>query len=235
VKELEDYTWFPQLLRRFQTDYIGFFVMKFRFYDPFVSHLKQLNWNGKQFDLCSGSGQPALSIFQSSKGFDSLILSDKFPDFKHIDVVNVQVLDSSVDVLEMEFEANVTYTMFNALHHFSDAQKKDIVSKIIHVNGKAVFVEILNPSLLQCVKVVLAGTIGALLMMPFVRPFSAKRLFFTYLLPINLFTITYDGLVSVFKSRSVKKYRELFHSKQVEVFELKSKLQSLTVIQINSQ
>lgn len=235
MKELEDYHWFPQSFRRFQTDFIGFFVLKFQFYKPFVTHLKQLNWKGKQLDLCSGSGQPAISIFNDSNTFDNITLSDKFPDFHQPISNNIHFEMQSVDALTHVFESDVTYTMYNAFHHFTDAQKQLIVAKITEANAKAIFVEILNPNIVQIVKVLLAGTIGAFFLMPFVKPFSMKRLVFTYILPINLFTISYDGVVSVLKSKSIHQYKQLFSSSQVEVFKLNSLFQTLTVIQINSK
>ena len=126
MKELEDYVWFPNSLRNFQTDFIGFVVSKFKVYHSFVTFLKELSLPSKpMIDLCSGSGEPAISIFKKSNCFSSLQLSDKFPN-----AISIIHEIKSVDVLEMKFESGNYYTMFNAFHHFSDEQKLAIVQKI---------------------------------------------------------------------------------------------------------
>jgi hypothetical protein len=51
-------------------------------------------------------------------------------------------------------------------------------------------------------KIIFTTTIGQIILTPFVKPFSWMRLVFTYIIPINLFTITWDGVVSVLKSES---------------------------------
>jgi hypothetical protein len=84
MKELEDHSWFPPVLRNFQTEFIGFVVANFNVYDDFIQHLKSLSLPVQSMtDLCSGSGEPAISIFRKSICFSHLYLSDKFPtDFR---------------------------------------------------------------------------------------------------------------------------------------------------------
>jgi hypothetical protein len=74
-----------------------------------------------------------------------------------------------------------------------------------------------------------------LVLTPFIRPFSLKRMIFTYIIPINIITITFDGIVSVLKSRSVKQYQGLFANRgqAMNIFRLKNGLNRLIVIQIN--
>lgn len=224
MKELEDYQWFPTLFRKFQMDFIGFVVSRFNFYDVFIQHL--INNNETQipmYDLCSGSGEPAITIFKKSNCFSDIILSDKFPS--ETNIINK-------DVLKMNFEIGMCYTMFNAFHHFTDDEKKDIILNIQHSGAKAYFVEILEPSILFILKVGMLTLVANLFITPFIRPFSILRLFFTYIIPINLITITYDGVVSVLKSKTVKQYEQIL-PKGVKVYNLKKNLSSLVVIEIN--
>lgn len=223
MRELEDYTWFPTILRKFQMDFIGFVVKKFRFYDVFIQYVQNQGLSKlPMFDLCSGSGEPARYIFQETKAFSSLILSDKYPSENSIEFQ---------DVLNMNFEKNNCYTMFNAFHHFTDAEKIQVLTNIKNAGAKALFVEILEPSILFVLKVSALTIVANLFITPFIKPFSFMRLFLTYIIPINLFTITYDGIVSVLKSRSVKQYREILPT-GVNVFSLKKRLSSLVVIEI---
>jgi hypothetical protein len=139
-----------------------------------------------------------------------------------------------VDAREMPFAPGCCYTMFNALHHFSDAEKLQIVERIKASGSHGLLVEILEPGALNMLKVVLTTTLGTLVFTPFIRPLSLRRLFFTYILPINLFTITYDGIVSVLKSRSAEQYQTLFaeHGASVEVTRLTEGIIPLIVVHI---
>lgn len=238
MKELEDHSWFPPLFRNFQTEFIGFVVAQFHVYDGFVRHLKTLPLPLQPMtDLCSGSGEPAISIFRKSSCFSQLFLSDKYPNaLPFQDGKTVPAILQS-DVLEMEFQSGTCYTMFNAFHHFTDEDKLKIVQKM-HASGSSAFlVEVLEPTPFCLLKVFLTGTLGSVLLTPFILPFSLKRLFFTYLFPVNILAITFDGIVSVFKSRSLKHYQKLFadYGETIKTFRLTNGLFSLIVIQCEPQ
>jgi hypothetical protein len=235
LKELEDFEWFPQLWRQYQTDYIGFVVASFGIYKPVIQRFKSSGYDGAtMFDLCSGSGEPALSIFNKSGRFRQLLLSDKFPHTLPSGSEQVRYLPESLDVLESPFVEGNTYTMFNAFHHFDDASKKRIINNIQSSGSSGFIVEILEPTPLSFLKVLFATTFGTLALTPFIKPFSLLRLFFTYIIPVNLITIPYDGLVSVCKSRSVQQYEKLFRDFQpgIHVSKIKNGLGSLIVIDI---
>lgn len=235
MKELEDYPNFPSWLRNFQTEFIGFMVVRFNIYRDFIKHISSLSLpHQPMIDLCSGSGEIAVHIFNKSKCFSNLILSDKFPNKIAFDNNKISYLPQSVDVLEMEFKPNICYTLFNAFHHFEEEEKLKIVQQIMASGSRAFIVEILEPKIYDFFKVLFATTVGSLLLTPFVRPFSFKRLFFTYILPVNIVTITFDGLVSVFKTSTVKQYRKLFASygDAIKILNLKNNFGSLVVIEI---
>lgn len=238
MKELEDYHWFPAALRNFQTDFIGFVVVQFNAYDAFIGYLKSL-WlpSFHAIDLCSGSGEPAISIYKKSKCFSLLTLSDKYPNMEYLHESKEGYEMKQVDVHDMQFKPGICYTMFNALHHFKDDEKKELIEKIKDARSAAFFVEILEPCVICFLKVLIMTSVGTLVLTPFIKPFSFSRLFFTYIIPINLITIMYDGIVSVFKSRSVKHYQKLFEESgdSVSVLRLKKNLNTLTVIQVLPQ
>lgn len=238
MKELEDHRWFPPALRNFQTEFIGFVVTQLNVYDVFIQHIKTLNLSATSMtDLCSGSGEPAISIFRKSNCFSCLSLSDKYPGALNIHDDKIFYEKQSTDVLEMEFKTGTCYTMFNAFHHFKDEDKLKIVQKIQRSGSPAFIVEILEPRVFCLLKVFFTTTVGCLLVTPFMLPFSLRRLFFTYLLPVNILTITFDGIVSVLKSRSVKKYQNLFDKNEnaLKIFRLKNGLSTLIVLQIDPE
>lgn len=236
MKELEDYGWFPSVLRDGQTEFIGFVVSGFNVYAGFIHHLQSLSLHRwPMADLCSGSGEPAVSIFRKNKCFTSLSLSDKYPNVSGYVDDRITYDGRATDALDMEFEQGRYYTMFNAFHHFCDTEKAHIVMQIQQSGSGAFIVEILEPTIVCLLKVIFTTTIGTLLLTPFIRPFSLKRLFFTYILPLNVLAITYDGIVSVFKSRLVEQYKALLSgsAEEIKVFRLKSTWSHLVVIQID--
>jgi ubiquinone/menaquinone biosynthesis C-methylase UbiE len=233
VKELEDHSWFPADLRNFQMDFIGFVVARLDVYREFVQHLKKFSLPQFMVDLCSGGGEPAISIFKKSNRFDRLVLSDKFPGTLGFRDNKISYLRQSADVLEMEFKPGTCYTMFNAFHHFTDDNKIKIAQKVQSSGSVAFFVEVLEPTVICFLKIFFATVIGTLFITPFIKPFSFKRLFFTYIIPINIFTIAFDGIVSVFKSRSVHQYQKLFNQcNTIEVLKLRNGFHPLIIIQI---
>lgn len=238
VKELEDCDWFPALLRRYQTDYIGFAVTRINVYGKFVEYVNSsMDVSTPMTDLCSGSGEPAITIFKECPCFTQLTLNDKFPSRMKADDEQITYCEQSVDVNTMKFQAGRCYTMFNAFHHFTDKEKLDIVSRIQNSGSSAFIVEPLEPGLFCLLKVIFAGTIGCLLVTPFMKPFSFARLFFTWIVPVNLLTITIDGIISVFKSKSDVQYRKMFalYAETVDISRIKSILLPIVVIQIRSR
>jgi len=137
----------------------------------------------------------------------------------------------------MRFSNAYTYTMFNAFHHLNAGEQDQSVRGLRDKEASAYFVEILEPTLSCGVKVFLGTTLGVLLLMPFVKPFSLGRLFFTYLVPINMITITWDGMLSVARSKSYTYYEKLFGSfgEAVSVKRFNSLAGPSTMIQVKSK
>ncbi|HYG53324.1 MAG TPA: hypothetical protein VD905_20640, partial [Flavobacteriales bacterium] len=76
IGELEDSPHFPHVLRNFQTEFIGHAVVLLGIYKPLIRYLQQLNIPEQEMtDLCSGSGEPAITIFSQSGRFTRLNLT----------------------------------------------------------------------------------------------------------------------------------------------------------------
>jgi hypothetical protein len=238
VKELEDYDWFPRLLRRYQVDFIGAIVKWFAVYQPLTAVLKQLlqqNNLKKITDCCSGSGDPAMYMHRQLKGMVQTVLTDKFPQLLPVKVPGAEYMTESRDVLQLQPDVQQLYTMYNSFHHFSSAEQEKILQQFAGNRTAFIIAEILQPDALTFIKIVFTTTIGQLLLTPFIKPFSLLRLFFTYLLPVNIITMTYDGIVSVLKSKTVKQYRQLSEgistsAYSITVSNLKSSTASLIYI-----
>ncbi len=212
IKELEDYNWFPKIFRRFQMEYIGSIIQWVHFYQPLVPVLKTIleeNNINTIHDLCSGSGMPAVYIQEQMGDKYKTILTDKFPESSFVNTTTVNYLQEEADVMGLLSEHARCYTMYNAFHHFNHQQQQQIIQKLQTANVPFVFAEILEPDFFTLIKIIFTTTVLQLLTTPFVRPFSLLRLLFTYIIPVNVFTVTYDGVVSVLKSKSVKQYQKL--------------------------
>lgn len=183
-------------------EFIGWLVDRFGIYAPVVPLIKEaLERTGgtKVTDLGSGSGGP-INFLASQRVLSNVhfLLTDRFPS--HTDTASKQVVwhPSPVDALTSNAPGDGLLTLFNAFHHFTPEQQQKLVQA--HAARGLLVFEILQPNLITFLKILLTTTIGQLLLAPFVRPFRWVRLLFTYILPINLITIPWDGLVSVLRS-----------------------------------
>lgn len=217
--EWEDKSWFPKVFRDMQTAYIGWLVAQFGVYKPIqekfadAATLSQATcWT----DLASGNGGPALSLLSELKKSDKkweqfpLELTDLYPGFPTKLPLNVHAKQSAVNALTWQSQQKDIRTLFNAYHHFDANQKAQLIQQ--HSKKGFFVAEVLQPNVLVLLKIIFTTTIGQILLAPFVKPFSWTRLFFTYIFPINLLTITWDGIVSVLKSESHTKMSA--HAKQ---------------------
>lgn len=181
-------------------------VNTFRIYRHLIPLIKSAanSHQGVVTDLCSGSGGPVPDLaVQSGLEEVSFLLTDRFPAETGILPPNCTYLRQPLSALQPLPHAAGLVTMFNAFHHFNARERKALLKTLI-LNGRSFMAaELLAPSLTDFMRILVATTLGQLLFAPFVRPFSLKRLVLTYLIPINLITVTWDGLASV--SRGLKK------------------------------
>ncbi len=215
IKELEDYPWFPPLLRRFQTEIIGEIAVQVQAYKALrqpVGAMIRRHSLTRMVDLCSGSGKPALALHKAVGMAEiPLFCTDLYPASLQPNPGYI-VVHTPVDVLNLTCEKGVMYTMLNAFHHFDDKQKKAIIQQMIKQRACFVFAEILKPGVLSLLQVCVASVVGTLLFTPFIRPFSWLRLGLTYLLPINILTVLIDGILSVFRATNKTKLKKIFAS-----------------------
>ncbi|MBK8623438.1 MAG: hypothetical protein IPN79_17170 [Saprospiraceae bacterium] len=211
LKELEDFHWFPAILRKYQMELIGIMVSFFGFYRHIALTIKKdirRHDIGFVTDLCSGSGYPAVYVYnQLNMPHIKMTLTDKFPQQVAL-TPGIEYPDSPLDIRDVEPDQGTYYTLFNAFHHFEKREQQQLIQKILDRNSHLMIVEIVQPTLLNVILVTLASTLGVWLLCPFVRPFEFKRIVLTYLLPVNVLTVLIDGFISILKSRSVHQYKK---------------------------
>ena len=209
-KELEDYPWFPPYLRKMQLEYVGWISVQLKLYRPLLKVINKFPSN-QWVDLASGSGWPAFYIQKNASPQIHYTLSDLYPDsFSNEVKKEVAVTLKPLNLIYFQPEIGKQYTIFNAFHHFNSAQQKQLIIKMKEARASCIIAEVLEPSLFCFIQVTLAAFILQPLTAWAIRPFSVLRIITTYLIPIQLLTVAWDGWLSVLKSKSFKQYKALF-------------------------
>ena len=235
LKELEDYPWFPSNLRKMQLEYVGWISVQLKLYRPLLKEIIKFHSN-QWIDLASGSGWPAFYLQKNASHQIHYTLSDLYPDSVSNEVKKqIEVEREPLNLIDFQPETRKQYSLFNAYHHFSSAQQKQLIKKMKEANASCIIAEVLEPSLLYFIQVTLAAFMVQPLTAWAIRPFSILRMITTYLIPIQLVTVAWDGWLSVFKSKTAKHYKELVcefsdHQYSIEVKRIQQLQGNLIVI-----
>jgi hypothetical protein len=206
--ELEDFDWFPAIVRDLATDYLNFIEAKFRLHRPVVpllaEALRQSN-SRHVVDLCSGAGGSIAKIAESlpAEGLDiTFTLTDKFPNIHGFEQMAAQApawikfLIESIDARSVPPNLVGFRTMFNAFHHFPPDDAVSVLHDAAKSGEPIAIFEIPDRKLGTLLPLFVLTPWMVLLATPFIRPFRWRRLLFTYVLPLVPFTSWWDGIVS---------------------------------------
>jgi len=217
--EFEDQSWFPQLFRNFGTDFLRFLANKTQMYKPIIPIIEKgidaVEVN-QIIDVASGSTGGLLGLNDSLlRLFPDLLVhvTDYYPNlpgFEYINdkAFNFDYVDGQIDARNIPKELWGFRTLFLAFHHFNpkdavqvlqDAVDKDVPIGIFEAQERR-FLSILG---------MLFSPITVLLTTPFIMPFSWKRYFFTYIIPIVPLFVLWDGVASCFRTYSVAEMKAL--------------------------
>jgi hypothetical protein len=211
LKELEDYPWFPSYLRKMQLEYVGWISVQLRLYKPILEELLKFPSN-RWTDLASGSGWPAFYLQKNASHQIHYTLSDLYPESISNEVKKqMEVELEPLNLIEFQPQSGKQYSIFNAFHHFTSEQQKQVINKMKEARASCIIAEVLEPTLVCFLQVTLAAFILQPITAWAIKPFSVLRLINTYLIPIQLITVAWDGWLSVLKSKSVKQYKELLN------------------------
>lgn len=225
--ELEDLPWFPPLIRDFATDYLQFIETRFALHKPAVAIVQRALEQSKVaqvVDLCSGAGGPVLALYEAlaAEGMAvSFILTDKYPNvraFQRLSALHprgISYNEGPVDATDVPRELAGLRTMFNAFHHFSPEAARAILRCAVEARQPIGIFEIPERALCTLIPLLLTPVFMALAT-PFIRPFSWRRLLWTYLFPAVPLTSWWDGLVSQLRAYTSAEMLEL--SKGVDEF-----------------
>jgi hypothetical protein len=220
--EFEDYSWFPQPIRNYMTDFFQFQMARFNLYSPAASLLaKLLNKAGEKsiVDLCSGGSGPLALLQQQLKDEHDLdvpvTLTDKYPNipaFKKIQSTaagDFSYSEDSVNVMSVPDSLTGVRTIFSAFHHFPPEMAVDILGDAVKNKKPIAVFELSNRKPSAFLQVMLGGPIALFFMTPFLRPLRVGRFIFTYLIPLVPFFAMWDGVGSNLRAYEPGEMREL--------------------------
>jgi hypothetical protein len=226
--EIHEQRWFPDQIRDGVTDALQFILRISGIYRPIESSLNRAFracGTRRVVDLCSGGSGPWLWLCQALRDrygrTVEVCLTDKYPNnsaFEHVHQVTqgcITYFPKSVDATTVPYELLGFRTIFSSFHHFSRNEAVDILQNAVdHQQGIGVFeaarrhpVTILLTSLMF---------VGGFLTAPFIRPFRASRLFWTYLIPVIPSVLFFDGIVSCLRAYSPRELSEMIDSLKAE-------------------
>ncbi|MEM9293577.1 MAG: hypothetical protein AAGD01_17995 [Acidobacteriota bacterium] len=221
--EWEDQPWFPKTLRDLMTDYLRHVVGVFKMHEPVVPLLSEVLTKTKAqaiVDLASGGGGPwpllAPALRESHPDL-KVLLTDLYPNLEALESVRASLPDAfevrqkSVDALQVPQELEGLRTQFLSLHHFEPAQVRGIFENAIRARQPIAVFEFQQRTVAHLVQFALSP-IFVLLLSWFIRPFSWKRLLWTYLIPVIPLLILWDGVVSVLRTYTPEEVREILDS-----------------------
>jgi hypothetical protein len=218
--ELEDQAWFPATIRDLATDYLRFMQSSTslrRAMTPFVEEALQTSGTAHIVDLCSGGSGPVPAIVRDlrEKGIDvTATLTDLYPNapaLEHVAVDSGGAVDfvvQPVDARAVPTDLHGLRTLFNGFHHFRPADAQAILRDAAAAAQPIAIFELSRRSAAMIVPVLLVP-LFVLLLTPFIRPFTWKRVLLTYLIPLVPLTCLWDGIVSQLRAYTVPELRAM--------------------------
>lgn len=210
--ELHELAWFPRLWRDLLTDFMSFFAKRFRPYAAIADklHAAMLTCGEEEIlDLCSGAAEPVLTVQEelARRGINVVVtVTDLYPNehvFHRLEAPRrpaVRCLHRPIDAVRVPADLPGFRTFFSAFHHFQpDEAAKILADGVRRRRGIGIF-EYTERSLRRWGPLILCMPALVWIATPFIRPRTASRLVWTYLIPVVPLVAAWDALVSVLRS-----------------------------------
>lgn len=217
--EFEDQKWFPAFLRNYGTDFLQFLSNKTGMYKPIIPLIEETMRKTNTetiIDLGSGGGGGLVKLNEELKKKIpalKIILTDYFPNidaFQHTkkQADNFEYEVQPVDARDVPPYLKGLRTQFLSFHHFEPDDARLILQNAVDARSAIAIFEAQERSILS-IFAMLFSPITVLLTTPFIRPFKLGRIIFTWLIPIVPLFVLWDGVVSSFRTYSVKEMNML--------------------------
>jgi len=221
--ELHDQPWFPDFLRRLVTDFLRFawtFPLPFgRYKCPAqlpTTELRELMKDGDSaVDVCSGGGGPVSAVQKqlAKQGVNvRWTLSDLYPNVTAFQMLckdnnELKFMAEPVDATDCKLKG--FRTMFASFHHFPPNLGMRLLADAVEKQQPIGIFEFQRNNLATCLLFMVMLPLLTIIGTPFIKPFSAQRLFYTYIIPVVPFVLTVDGVISCLRTYSEAEFMEL--------------------------
>jgi SAM-dependent methyltransferase len=218
--EFHELPWFPAVWRDLLTDFLSFYASAFKPYSgvaPLLADALKGAGDARIIDVCSGAGQPLLSLLPALRRFGvgdlQVTLTDKYPNLEAREEIGetggVVYLGTAVDAADVPADLKGFRTLFTSFHHFRpDAAREVLADAVRKGEGVGIFEYTERNWLIWTLPILLIPAF-IWLSTPFIRPFRWRRFLWTYLIPVVPIVAMWDGFVSNLRTYSVSEIREL--------------------------
>ena len=222
--EFTDLSWYPDIFRRIQTDYLQFVATLGTGHKYLIPLFKQAMQSAKTneiVDLCSGGTGPWIQLQEQLEQAGLLVninLTDKYPNPESIQKWSttsrqrIKYLAEPVDATNVPSHLQGMRTLFEGFHHFKPEQAKSILQDAVKKRAAiGIFEASLKPpfGVILLLLAPLTTLASYFLMTPFIKPRNISRFFWTYLIPVVPLATSWDGVVSLLRTYSLQELKEL--------------------------
>ena len=222
LEEVHDLPWFPVVWRDLLTDYLSFYAATFRPYGrvaPIMEGALEQVGTNRIVDLCSGAGRPVLSLVSEIRGRGlsrlEVVLTDKYPNlaaWREVQInegASVSFEATPVDATDVPDHLDGFRTLFTSFHHFAETEARRVLRDAMDRGQGIGIFEYTERNWWVWGIPILLVPFFVWIVTPFIRPFSWRRLLWTYLLPVVPVVALWDGFVSCLRTYSVEELRGL--------------------------
>lgn len=225
--EFTDLSWYPDLFRRLQTDYLQFIASLgsgHKYLVPLFKRAMQSAHTNEIVDLCSGGTGPwahLIGQLEQAGLSVTVTLTDKYPNPESIrkwsamSQQRIKYLAEPVNATNVPESLNGMRTFFEGFHHFKPDQAKSILQDAVRKRTAiGIFEASLKPpfGIILLLLSPLITIASYFFMTPFIKPRTFARFFWTYLLPVVPLATSWDGIVSLLRTYSPQELKELTNS-----------------------
>ena len=231
--EFTDLSWYPQVFRRMQTDYLQFAASlgsgHKNLIPLFVKALRKAEPK-EIVDLCSGGTGPWIRLQEQLEqaGLSVRIkLTDKYPNpdaiqkWSNESLRGIEYLAEPVDAMDVPSHLTGMRTLFEGFHHFKPEQAAMLLRDAFEKREAiGIFEASLKPPLEipLLVSSPLITFVSYLLLTPFIKPRTISRFLWTYLIPIVPLATCWDGVISLLRVYSPQELMELIKPFQSQAY-----------------
>jgi hypothetical protein len=209
--ELEDQPWLPAVFRDYLTDGLNLSIAATKVYEPtapLIARVLAQTGHRRVVDLCAGGGGPwhtLAPLLRAEVPEVEITLTDRFPNqiaAKRLEAAGVRYRSAAVDAAAVPDDLPGLRTLFTSFHHFRPEGARAVLQDAVDAGAPVAIFEFTERRLGRLLPAPLLLPLIVWLTTPMIRPVTAGRLFWTYLVPVVPLMTTWDGIASDLRTYS---------------------------------